>query len=259
MTQYCCSCGNEPQGTIPVMRITEKLDALFSRNDLAGAERLLNYWEGEAEKLSDNRGLLSLKSEKVGLYRRLSEKDKGLAACRDALGLVSCCGLEDKVSGATVILNCATTMKAFGQAEEALPLYEKARAVYERELSPSDTLLAGLYNNTATAFAELGRIGEAEDLYLKAVSILKKSDTVPGEVAVSYVNLAVMFADADPFDERVYSYMDMAEELLLSDGLPRDGNYAFICSKCVPAFERFGYFVTAEELETRSREIYEGA
>ena len=257
MTQYCCSYGNKPIDSVPVMRITEKLDELFSRNDLLGAEALLNYWADEAEKLSDNRGLLFLNSERVGLYRRLSEKDKGLKACEDALALVSCCGIEDIVSGATVILNCATTMKAFGKTEEALPLYEKARRVYERELLDTDPLLAGLYNNTATAFAELFRISEAEELYLKAVDILKKGATVPGEVAVSYVNLAVMFADSDPFDERVYTYMDMAEKLLLSDELPQDGNYAFICSKCAPAFDRFGYFVTSRELETRSRNIYE--
>ena len=257
MDQCRCSCGNEPLGSIPVMRITEKLDELFSRNDLAGAERLLNYWEEEAEKLFDNRGLLSLKSEKVGLYRRLSEKEKGLAACKEALTIIEAYGLGDKVSGATVILNCATTMKAFGLAQNTLPLYERARAVYERELSPKDPLIAGLYNNTATALAELGRIAQAEELYLKAVEILKSAGTVPGEVAVSYVNLAVMFADADPFDERVYLYMDMAEELLLSNVLPHDGNYAFICSKCVPAFDRFGYFVTAKELEKRSNEIYE--
>ncbi len=252
----CFSCGNEAMGTIPVCRITEKLDALFSRNDLAGAEVVLDYWDGEARKLGDMRGLVTVLSEKVGLYRRLGQAEKGLDACENALATLDALGIRNTVSGATVILNCATTMKAFGKAEEALPLYEDAKNVFESTNDIDPFLLAGLYNNTATAYSELGMISEAEELYLKAVDELK-SKGVCGEIAVSYVNLAVMLADADPFDVKAYEYMDMAETLLLSGDLPQDGNYAFICSKCFPAFSRFGYFVTAEELEKRSRDIYE--
>jgi tetratricopeptide (TPR) repeat protein len=242
--------------TIPVGRITEKLDELFSRNDLSGAEAVLDYWDSEARKIGDIRGLVTVLSEKVGLYRRLGYSEKGLESCENALSTLDDLEIRDTVSGATVILNCATTMKAFGKAEEALPLYEEAKKVFENSPDVTHFLLAGLYNNTATAYSELGMIREAEELYLKAVDKLK-SKGVYGEIAVSYVNLAVMLADADPFDVRAYEYMDMAEELLLSESLPHDGNYAFICSKCFPAFSRFGYFVTAEELEKRSKDIYE--
>lgn len=252
----CFSCGNEPLGSIPVARITQKLDSLFCHNDLAGAEVLLDYWDNEAHKLNDIRGLVTVLSEKVGLYRRQGKSEKGLEACKNALAALDALGIRNTISGATVILNCATTMKAFGKAEEALPLYEEAKNVFESTPDIDPFLLAGLYNNTATAYSELGMISEAEALYLKAVEKLK-SKGVCGEIAVSYVNLAVMLADADPFDVKAYEYMDMAETLLLSEDLPHDGNYAFICSKCFPAFSRFGYFVTAGELEKRSRDIYE--
>ena len=43
-TERCCSCSKEQQDRIPIVRVISKLDDLFSRNDLSGAARLLEYW-----------------------------------------------------------------------------------------------------------------------------------------------------------------------------------------------------------------------
>ena len=51
-----------------------------------------------------------------------------------ALALLDELGYEDTVSGATCFINSATVFKAFGRAGDALPLFEKARKVYERLL-----------------------------------------------------------------------------------------------------------------------------
>ena len=78
--QEKCSCSKEPSGTIPIMRIIEKIDDMFEKDDLQGAKRVLEYWEKEAKALNDAKGLLEVLSEQIGLYRKLGEKDKGLAA-----------------------------------------------------------------------------------------------------------------------------------------------------------------------------------
>ena len=37
-----------------------------------------------------------------------------------------------------------------------------------------------------------------------------------------------------------------------------DGNYAFVCEKCAPVLEQYGYEAYAAQLRSRSRRIYEG-
>ena len=48
-----------------------------------------------------------------------------------------------------------------------------------------------------------------------------------------------------------------AERILETWG-DRDGYYAFVCEKCAPVFDYYGYFVTARKLAEQSRRIYEG-
>ena len=51
--------------------------------------------------------------------------------------------------------------------------------------------------------------------------------------------------------------LDEAEALLNTPSVPRDGYYAFVCEKCAPSFEYYGYFLTAEDLKERSKKIYD--
>ena len=46
--------------------------------------------------------------------------------------------------------------------------------------------------------------------------------------------------------------------LFRSEGIPRDGYYAFVCEKCAPAFEYYGWFLDAERLKQEAKRIYEG-
>ena len=62
------------------------------------------------------------------------------------------------------------------------------------------------------------------------------------------------FADAQ---ERILSYMDRAWEMLDAPGLQRNGYYAFVAEKCIPLFEHFEYYLIANELRKRIREIRE--
>lgn len=259
--QEKCSCSKEPSGTIPMMRIIEKIDDMFEKDDLQGAKRVLEYWEKEAKALNDAKGLLEVLSEQIGLYRKLGEKDKGLAAVGEALALLQCSGTCSSVGDATIYLNCATTMKAFGKADEAMQYYEIAKEQYEKSLPKDDYRLAGLYNNYATALCDLQRFEDGRELYGKAIDLLRNKGGFC-EVAVSYVNLAHLVYDeaqskGEECDDEIEALLDKAYKHLDDASLTHDGNYAFVCSKCAPAFGFFGYFMQKEELENRAKQIYE--
>lgn len=247
-----------PVRSIPVSRVIEKEDEFLSRNDPEGAERLLLYWKTEAEEGRDRQGLFVIQNELMGLYRKSGRKEEALSAASAALSLIPAVG-EKSSAAATAYVNTATVYKAFGKAEEAIPLFEKARALYRELLPESDARQGGLLNNMALALVDLKRFQEAEALYREALDIMQK---VPGgepEQAISYLNLADLYYLRDgavESEDKVNKCLDEAEALLEKESLVHDGNYAFVCEKCAPSFEYYGRFLYAKELTERAEEIY---
>lgn len=254
----CSSCSKEPQGSVPIERIIEKLNEHFDRNDLVAVGRLLEYWSAEARALGDTRGLLEILNEQIGYYRRISDKDKGLAAVEEAFALVETLGFNGTVSGGTLYVNGATTMKAFGLATESIQYYEKAKEIYDRLLSENDYKMAAYYNNVSSAYLELGDIESAERSCYAAISILERLGGFRGEIAVTLVNLAHMYYKKDPCDERIYSSIEEAWEHLTAPENVPNGDLAFLISKCYPSFEFFGYFDMAVKLKNYMEKIYAG-
>ena len=257
-TERCCSCSKEQQDRIPIVRVISKLDDLFSRNDLSGAARLLEYWSGEADMMGDRRGKLEILSEQIGLYRRTNERDHALDAVELALKIIESEALQNSVSTGTIYVNIATTLKAFGKAKEGMPYYKKAEEIYE-SADVSFFKKAALNNNMASAYAEIGDTAAAETHYLKAIELLDDDCEFYGEIAVSYVNLAHLYADMAKSKTDIASAMDKAWDYLNRDSIKKDGNYAFICSKCAPSFAYFGFEQKASFLEGEAKRIYEGA
>lgn len=256
--ENCPSCSKESYNVVPIMRIMQKLDELFDRNDLDGVGSLLEYWEREARILHDDRGLLEILNEEIGYFRRTGEKDFALNAVNEAFSLIVSLNLDNSETAGTVYLNGATTMKAFGETSSAMQYYHKAKEIYDLVLPHDDYKMAAYYNNVSSAYKELGDIENAEQTSFSAIEILEKSDRFMGEIAVTHVNLAHMYYDVDNFDERVYEHMERAWELLSSDKNLHDGNFAFLCSKCYPSFGYFGYFEYEKMLRTLVEKIYEG-
>ncbi len=254
----CGSCSKETYKTIPLTRVFDKLNDLFSRNDLAAVGRTLDYWEGEARALGDMRGLLEILNEKIGYYRRTNEENKAFDSIKEAFELIEKKGVGDPVSTGTVYLNGATTMKAFGRAEDAMEYYEKARTIYESHLEPNDYKLAALHNNISSAYKDLGEYLKAESACYKAIEILKNNEDCRGEIAVTLINIAHIYYDQNPLDERIYEIMDKAWDLLKSEKNTHDGDFAFLCSKCYPSFGFFGYFEKEAELKALTENIYAG-
>ena len=250
-----------PKGCISIDRILAKLDEHLHKNDYEAAERHLSYWLAEAVANQDKRNELLMRNELMGLYRKLGRRDEALACADTALETVEHMGISHQVGAATTYLNAATVYKAFGMADRALPLFEHAKKVYERELEPTDSRLGGLYNNMALALVDLGKYSEADMLYRAAISVMQKNENGAPEVAITYLNMASA-AEAElgleGAAERIADYVERAETLL-EEYPKRDGYYAFVCEKCATVFDYYGYFFYARELKARAKEIYGNA
>lgn len=248
--------------SIPTNRVLEKLDEYLGRNDYSGAKRHLLYWLAEAEAIADGKGILLISNELMGLCRKLGEGEQAVGYAEGALLQIEKMGIENNIGAATTYLNSATVYKAFDRAEDAVPLFEKARAVYEKNLSPDDERLGGLYNNMALAFVDLGRFEEADELYKKAIGVMKLNENAEPEQAITYLNMASAAETRyglEGAQDIISACAQKAMELLDSCKDRTDGDYAFACEKCATVFEYYGYFLYKKELNERSRRIYEGA
>lgn len=247
---------------IPIKRIIAKLDDFLSQNDYKTAEQHLSYWISEAIRMNDKNGQLSLYNERMGLFRKLNQRDNAISDAQTSLGLVEELEISQSATAGTTFLNAATVYKAFGQAEKALPFYEKALAIYKKTLSPSDPLFGGLYNNMALALVDLKQFQRADDCYKNALSVMEQVENGELDRAITYLNMAdaaVAQYGAERAERTVSACIDIATELLDTTSLPRNGYYAFVAEKCASTFRYYGYFVYAKELETRARRIYERA
>ena len=244
---------------LDVKRFIAKLDGYFMTDDLNSADKLISAWEADAEAEGDKRALLTVLNEGLGFYRRTGDYEKAMDCIDKVTALIDELGVQRKVSGATVYVNLATTMKAFGKAAEGLKYYDMAESVY-LDGNMSDTYeYSALLNNRASALSELKRFDEAELNLIIALEILKKDDKHDGEIAVALINLAHLVYDRNEKDtDRVESLLDEAWERLTSEHIEHDSNYAFIISKCAPSFKYFNRNDEAEALDEVAKVIYGG-
>ncbi|MGM9657719.1 MAG: tetratricopeptide repeat protein [Eubacteriales bacterium] len=259
----CCllNMNPTPQVThIPTTRVIAKLDEYFSRNDYQSAERHLKYWRAEAAAGNDIRGEITVLNEQIGIYRKTGKEKECFEAIDAVLALSEENDMENTAAFGTILVNIATGYKAFGKADKALPVYEKARSIYESVLAPQDERLGGLYNNMALALVDLNDFRRAEDLYNKALEVMSKQEHGEAEMAITYLNIADLVAaeeGEEAGEKRIRDCIDKAEELLDTESLPRNGYYAFVCEKCAPSFGYHGYFLAEQKFSNRAREIYE--
>ena len=260
--QRCLLC-DEPTDIRPVpqQRIIEKMNDHMSRRDYAGAERHLLYWLEEARLGHDRRGELMIRNELVGHYRKTANQEQAYLHAEEALHLIEALGFEGTISAGTTYTNIATACNAFGDNEKALELFEKARPVYESSEVTRPDLLGGLYNNMALTLVAMRRFDEAKALYQKALETMKRVPNGGLEQAITYLNLAdalVAEKGAEEAELEVFDLLDTALALLETPSIPRDGYYAFVCEKCAPTFEYYGYFLASASLKEQAEKIYAG-
>ncbi len=261
----CLLC-DEPYGvtpevkSVPQQRIIQKMNDYMSRRDYAGAERHLKYWLEEAKLGFDKRGELLIQNELVGHFRKTANKEGAFESAKEALRLLKELDFEENVSAGTTYTNIATAFNAFGENEKSIELFEKAKSVYEGNERTAPELLGGLYNNMALTFTALEKYDEAFKLYEKALNVMKEVPNGELEQAITYLNMADLkeaMLGSEKAESVVFEYLDKAQELLDTPSLKRDGYYAFVCEKCAPSFEYYGYFLVAKDLKNRAESIYE--
>lgn len=243
---------------VDVPSVVKELDALYDSGRESEAGSFLEAWREKSAALGDWRGELSILSELMGHYRRSGEREKGLQAVDGGLAIIKSHGMGSTVSGATVMLNAATTMKCFGEAKASVPVFEHVCRVYAAKLSPEDYRFGGLYNNMALSYADIGEYDKAERHFRLAMEVIKRCEDPDNELAVTLCNMAEMYDRQDHEDARIGECMEKAWAHLNAPGLPRDGYHAFTISKCAPSFDYFGYFLYARELKERAARIYAG-
>lgn len=244
---------------IPVNRIIEKLDELYGRNDLPAAVRLADYWIQEARAGNDLSGEFALRNELMGTYRKMGNRGKALENAAAALRLIESMGQKGSISEGTALVNTATVYRAFDMPAESLEFFRKASNIYEAFLKPGDPRLGGLYNNMGVTLSSLGRFDEAIELYFKAIDNMRLTEGSEGEQAVSWLNMADAYYEKlgpEGSEVAVYECCNKAIDLLNTEGLQEDVNYAFYCEKSAPVLGFYGFFAAQEELRIRAEEMY---
>lgn len=250
------------EGEIPVREVIRDLDRLLERNRTEEAEQHLNRWLEEARRIGDWRARITILNELMGFHRSTGKEKDGLEAAEEGVRLVRDHGLENTVTGGTTFLNGATTRKAFGKTGEAMDWYGQAERIYNRLLQPGDYRFAGLYNNLALAWTDLERYDLALDYYGRAMELMERLPGGGMELAVTWVNLACLYErreqDPEKKEEKIGACLEKAMERFDDPAQPRDGYYAFTCTKCAPTFGYFGYFLAERSLRERAEQIYGG-
>ncbi len=242
---------------ISMRNFIKELDEFFAREDLQGAEACALKWLNLAREYGDKPGELIVLNEMTGFYRQTKNEEKGLAAVNNAFALLDSFDF-DKKTAATIYLNGATTMKAFGKSGEAMEYYEKAHNIFSETLDKNDPLFAGFYNNKALALQDLKKHSEAEECFVKALKITESNKENELETAITLVNLAHLYYDIDSEDERINGLMDKALDILECPDYFGYKKYAFTCRKCAPSFGFFGFFLAEKKLNERADRIYAG-
>lgn len=243
-------------------RILQTLDALLQKNDYPGANEFLLSSLDAARAAKNDAHILLLYNELMGLCRKLGEQEQALSFAACALGQIEKMKIVNNVGAATTYLNCATVYKAFGKAEEAIPLFEQAHRIYDSTLSPTDVRMAGLCNNMALALVDLGRFRQAHELYRRALNVLQRNFGKQAEQAITLLNMATAL-ETEHGAEDGWEQIDalLRQAMTLLDECPKQdsGEYAFACEKCATVFGYYGYFVYEKELKERCRRVYEGS
>ncbi len=263
---FCCFDSSEYTGIpdaaptdhpLDVPSVIKERDRFNASGREKEGEKFLERRTEEARRVGDWRAELSFLNELLGQYRRSRSGEKGLAVVESALAVLREHRLGYTVSGATVIINAATTMNCFGLAKESIPLFSHAAKVYADRLDPKDYRFAGLYNNMALSYRDSGDDEAALTYFRLAMKVLESCRHPENELAVTLCNMAELYDRRDPENENIGKCMERAWEALNTPGLPRDAYHAFTISKCVPTFDHFGYFLYSMELKKRGQEIYE--
>lgn len=233
------------------MTLFEELDKLFYKNDFVGAEQFLISSAEKFKNVHDHEQELICYNELSGIYRKQNLKDKAMWAVESSLELIEKHGFPYNLLG-DVYTSLATAYMHFGIYENAMQLFNKAKACYEYYYKKPTLSVATLYNNMGLCYMATKDIDTAIYNFKKSVEMLENIATYPLELAMSYISLAEAYGKDDSYTDELYK---KAFECFNNPIVKQDGYYAFVADKCLPAFKRNGYFRISSTLQERIKLI----
>ncbi|MCD7738577.1 MAG: DUF4125 family protein [Lachnospiraceae bacterium] len=227
--------------------ILQTLDMLFDSHQLEQIEPFLMEQLDSAFAHGDYNCCITILNELIGYYRDMGRFDEMLSACGRATQLLEQLGLQDSIPYATTLLNIATALRAMGNYDAALEEYKKVFPIYQRELEPTDTRFAALYNNISLLYQEMGNLRQSVAAQNQALHILEGSNDTQ-KLAISHSNLGTTLLQMERVDEALV-HLNYAVQLF--DSLPGDKDYHYSA-----ALASLGQaFVMKEDYET-ARDYY---
>lgn len=172
-------------------KILAEYDSMFGRCSLKEIEDFLCRKINEAKAAGEYGIVISLLNEIIGFCRDTTQKDKSLGYCRELKELLDSLHMEDRIEYATSMLNIANACRAFGLFEESLSLHESVYESYKKYAKPDDFMYASLFNNWSLLYQEMGDYKKAEEMLLKALSVVDLYEDAAIQQATTRTNLAM--------------------------------------------------------------------
>ncbi len=195
-----------------IENILRKYDEMVAQGQMQVAVEYLEKKAAECVEEGESTSAITIFNELEGFWRAAGEKEKSYAAAEAALGLISSCKMEGSIGHATTLLNYATAKTAFGEAKEALELYDRVQKIYDCQLPEDDYRYAGLYNNMAQSLLRVNDVKSAGEYFAKSLDMLEKMSDVQSETATCHANLAICLMAQKKF-------VEAGENLKKSEGL----------------------------------------
>ena len=222
---------DQSPATFDTQQFLNGLDAIFDRHTAATeAGPYLEQAMVDAENAGDEAGLLTVLNETMGFYRSQGRHKENQWIVQRALELAARMGLTTGTSEAwaTTLINCATSMRAAKQYDQAEDLYHQAQSVCRHSLAPTDRRLAALHNNLSMLYSETNRPDKAELELREALRIIEASSVNPDadiDVSSSHTNLALTLLTEHKLED-AHWHAAKALEIYRTGHLEHSAHYA---------------------------------
>ena len=222
---------DQSPATFDTQQFLNGLDAIFDCHTAATeAGPYLEQAMVDAENAGDEAGLLTVLNETMGFYRSQGRHKENQWIVQRALELAARMGLTTGTSEAwaTTLINCATSMRAAKQYDQAEDLYHQAQSVCRHSLAPTDRRLAALHNNLSMLYSETNRPDKAELELREALRIIEASSVNPDadiDVSSSHTNLALTLLTEHKLED-AHWHAAKALEIYRTGHLEHSAHYA---------------------------------
>ncbi len=229
---------------LDMQKILEQVDRYFEENKGEEAENLMQQAAAQAVQEGDHSSLLQLLNELLGYYRETGQEENALTMAGQAIAQAERMGLQGTIPYATTLLNVASAYRVFGRLEESMGYYLQVQTLYHELLEPDSMFMAGLKNNMALLYQEMGDFAQAKRSLQEALSIVERKDAAY-ETGVSCANLASTCIQLEELEEaRGYALRSME---VFRRANVMDNHYAAAQSAMGAYFFRKGDFGQAAE------------